>query len=141
MTLTRLQHLHFQHENCSLYNCKGEKKIKPITIQRRLAAICVIHYFQKIFVFTFYQYHATRGRWAHQLTIQKRTAVVIMADVRYKTKDKSNILKKLSKKFITISMKKSFHRIQVDIISDRSMLRRERNSIVVAKKKTSILHN
>ena len=73
----------------------------------------------------------------HQLTIQKRTAVVIMADVRYKTKDKSNILKKLSKKFNTISMKKSFHRIQVDIIPDRFMVRRESNSIVSAKETTS----
>ena len=60
-----------------------------------------------------------------------------MADIRYKTKDKSKILKKLSKKFITISIKKSFHRIQVDIIPDRFMLRRESNSIVSAKETTS----
>ena len=60
-----------------------------------------------------------------------------MADIRYKTKDKSNILKKLSKKFNTISMKKSFHRIQVDIIPDRFMVRRESNSIVSAKETTS----
>ena len=60
-----------------------------------------------------------------------------MANVRYKTKDKSKILKKLSKKFISISMKKSFHRIQVDIIPDRFMLRRESNSIVSAKETTS----
>ena len=68
---------------------------------------------------------------------QKGTDIVIMADATYKTKDKSNIWKKLSKKFITISMKKSFHRIQVDIIPDRFMLRRESNSIVSAKETTS----
>ena len=73
----------------------------------------------------------------HQLTIQKRTAVVIMADVRYKTKDKSNILKKLSKKFYTLSIKNSFHEIQVDVFLDPFKVRRERNSIIIAKQTTS----
>ena len=76
----------------------------------------------------------------HQLTIQKRTTVVIMADIRYKTKDKSNILKKLSKKFYTWSIKNSFHEIQVDVFLDPFKVRRERNSIIMAKKSISNLH-
>ena len=67
----------------------------------------------------------------------KRNCIVIMADVRYKTKDKSNILKKLSKKFYTISIKNSFHEIQVDVFRDPFKVRRERNSIIMAKKTTS----
>ena len=50
--------------------------------------------------------------------------IVIMADVKYKTKDKSNILKKLSKKFYTLSIKNSFHTIQVDVFLDPSKVRR-----------------
>ena len=60
-----------------------------------------------------------------------------MEDGRYKTKDKSNILKKLSKRFITLSIKNSFHEIQVDVFLDPFKVRRERNSIIVAKQTTS----
>ena len=56
--------------------------------------------------------------------IQKGTAEVIMAAVWYNIKDKSNILKKSSKKFISLSIKNSFHTIQVDVFLDPSKVRR-----------------
>ena len=69
--------------------------------------------------------------------IQKGIAEVIMAVVWYKIKDKLNILKKLSKKFITLSIKNSFHTIQVDVFLDPFKVRREINMISVAKKSIS----
>ena len=72
---------------------------------------------------------------------QKGTDIVIMADATYKTKDKSNILKKLSKKFYTLSIKNSFHEIQLDVFLDPFKVRRERNSIIMAKQTTSITHS
>ena len=43
-------------------------------------------------------------------------------------------LKKLSQRFNTLSIKNSFHEIQVDVLLDPSKLRRERNMISVGKK-------
>ena len=65
---------------------------------------------------------------------------VIMADVRLKTKDKSNKTKICSKRFIIIPIKESFHKIQVDQILDRFRLRRGRNLIKVSKETTSSAH-